>query len=247
MSHKYSFTISRKHLIAIGSALSLLVTGTAFGLSVANTPDTGYLLCSNIKTHAVIYPSKLSCPSGYSNLQLGAQGAPGQDGATGLQGPMGSTGPQGSAGTNTYWQGSIATRDLVGTAGATTFATLKKTIIASIDSSNLSGGSNYLIAADLSGLWATQTTTGTFIECYFQDAKAYPSGGSYYGSSSTTYSSWNNINLRVTAYDNDFSLASSTLYLVCATNGVVSGLSGDISAINAVNLKSLNLGAPPSS
>ena len=94
MSHKYSFTVSRNQFIAICSVLILFVTGTAFGLSVGNSPNTGYLLCSNTKTHTVIYPAKLSCPSGYINLQLGAQGQHGQDG---LNGQPGAPGPQGAS------------------------------------------------------------------------------------------------------------------------------------------------------
>lgn len=68
---------------------SLLFGSTAFALSVDNTPSGGYLLCANTKTKAVIFPGSLRCPSGYKQLELGAQGPvgdPGQDGAGGAPG-----------------------------------------------------------------------------------------------------------------------------------------------------------------
>ena len=37
-----------------------------------NTPEKGYLLCANIKTKAVTFPGKLTCPTGTRALDLGA-------------------------------------------------------------------------------------------------------------------------------------------------------------------------------
>ena len=184
------------------------------------------------------------CPSGYSSIELGAQGEPGQDGSQGLQGPMG---PQGPSGVSTDWFGSIPSRDIVGTAGSTTFAALKKTIIASINQSNLSGGGEYVLTADLAGTWASQTSNGAYIECYFQNASDYPNGSYNLGSASTTNNSWTGIRLHISSYPSDSSLSKSNLYLVCATDGVVSGLVGYLNATAATNLVNMNIGVPPAS
>jgi hypothetical protein len=85
----YTFKVSRNQLIGLVSSLLLLMSGVAYGISVDNTPANGYLLCANNKSHAVIYPGKLSCPVGYTQLELGAQGPAGQDGAQGPAGPAG--------------------------------------------------------------------------------------------------------------------------------------------------------------
>ena len=247
MSPKYEFSISRNKLIFLGVCFTFLVGSSAYGLSVGNSPASGYLLCANQKTHALIYPMKLVCPSGYSILELGAQGAPGQDGSQGLQGPVGNQGPQGPSGVSTDWFGSIPSRDIVGTAGATTFAALKKTIIASISPSNLSGGGEYVVTADLAGSWASQTSNGAYIQCYFQNASDYPNGSYNLGSASATNNSWTGINLHISGYPSDSSLSKSNLYLVCATDGVVSGLVGYLNATGTTNLVNLNIGVPPAS
>lgn len=247
MNRKYEFSISRNKMIFLVAAFTLLVGSSAYGLSVGNTPASGYLLCANQKTHALIYPAKVVCPSGYSSIELGAQGDPGdpgQDGSQGLQGPMG---PQGPSGVSTEWFGSIPSRDIVGTPGSTTFAALKKTIIASISPSNLSGGGEYLLTADLAGSWASQTSNGAYIECYFQNASDYPNGSYDLGSASATNNSWTAIRLHISSYPSDSSLSKSNLYLVCATDGVVSGLVGYLNATAATNPVNMNIGVPPAS
>ena len=250
MNRKYEFSISRNKLISLIAVFSVLIGGSAYGLSVGNSPSTGYLLCSNQKTHALIYPGKFTCPTGYSVLELGAQGANGQDGPQGPQGPsgiQGAQGPQGSSGVNTDWFGAVSSRDLVGTAGATTFTALKKTVMASISPANLSGGGHYVLTADLRGVWANQNSSGAYLNCYFQSASDYPDGPSYLGAATANYSNWTGINLHVSVYPSDSSLAQSNLYLVCATDGVVSGLSGFLNATGATNLGSMNIGIPPAS
>lgn len=247
MNRKYKFSISRNKMIVLVAALTLLVGSSAYGLSVGNTPASGYLLCANQRTHALIYPAKVVCPSGYSSIELGAQGAqgdPGQDGSQGLQGPMG---PQGPSGVSTNWFGSIPSRDIVGTAGATTFTALKKTIIASISPSNLSGGSQYVVTADLAGSWASQTSNGAYIQCYFQNASDYPNGSYNLGAASATNNTWTGIHLHISGYPSDSSLSKSNLYLVCATDGVVSGLVGFLNATASTNQVNMNIGVPPAS
>ena len=52
----------------------VLAGGTAYSANLFNTPDTGYLLCVNKKTKVVTYPAAQKCPTGTSQLILGAQG-----------------------------------------------------------------------------------------------------------------------------------------------------------------------------
>ena len=64
-----------------------------------NTPDNGYLLCANLKTKAVTFPNKLSCPSGTKALDMGAvTGIEGPQGPEGNEGPRGQSGPAGPQG-----------------------------------------------------------------------------------------------------------------------------------------------------
>jgi hypothetical protein len=78
---------------------AMLFSGSAIALNnyvSDNTPENGYLLCANLKTKAVTFPNKLSCPSGTKALDLGA--VTGVEGPAGQQGPQGLSGPQGPAG-----------------------------------------------------------------------------------------------------------------------------------------------------
>ena len=233
MGSVYRISLSRKKLIALTASLTFLITGTAFGLSVGNNPDTGYLLCSNVKTHAVIYPAKPSCPSGYLNLALGARGSDGQDGAQGLPGE------------STQWFWNIQPKDIVGSS-STTFAGLKKVILADIPPTKLSAKGWFQLRANLSGLWSTSTPSNSYIQCYFQSASNYLSGANY-GTADTNYTNWTGIYLTVWGDTNDYSLSQSDYYLVCATNGIITGLGGQIHVTSEANFTGLNLGTPPSS
>lgn len=246
MNRRYSFTLSRNHLILLGTASILLITGTAFGLSVGNTPDTGYLLCTNSKTHAVIYPGKLTCPAGFTNLQLGASGPSGQDGEPGLQGPMGLTGPQGASGNSSEWTYQIVSRDVVGPNSVTTWAGLKRFIVADIAKSNLNGGGNYDIRASLTGQWSTSSPINSYLDCYFQQASQYPSGSQYYGEATASYTSWNGISLNVWGETSDYALGLGDVYLVCNMDGAISGLNGLLTVTSSQIDSGLGLGQPPS-
>jgi len=243
MSRSYAITLSRKKLVAVGTAAMLLVTGSAYGISVDNTPANGYLLCSNIKTHAVIFPNKLSCPSGYSSLQLGAQGPAGQDGADGQDGAQGPAGP---AGSSSEWIYNIAPRDVVGPTSVTTWSGLKRFIFADISKSNLSGGGSYNIRASISGQWATSSPTNSYLDCYFQQAKNYPSGSQYFGEADTSYTTWTGIALNVFGETSDYALGQGDVYLVCNMDGSISGLNGYLSVTSVQSQTGLNLNPPPS-
>jgi hypothetical protein len=210
-------------------------------------------MCVNSRTGAVVYTGKLICSSGSRALQIGAQGpagSAGSDGAPGPQGPQGPQSPQGLpgiAGSSTEFFAFINPIDIAGTVGVTSFSALTKKIVAVISPNNLSGLGTYQVRADLRGIWTPQTSTGSFLECYFQNASDYPTGGVSFGEDSTTNDSWNSINLHVFTEPSDFSLSKSSLYLVCATNGTISGLKGVIVSTAATNLINLQLGTPPTS
>jgi hypothetical protein len=246
MKNVFSSSFSKWFSGFIAGAVLFSGSALAYNSYVSdNTPEGGYLLCANSKTKAVTFPNKLVCPTGTVPLDLGA--ASGTEGPQGPQGPQGPAGPAGSANSSssgTIWSGSIISKDIAGTAGATTFANLKKTIMATISSSALYGGGNYELTASLSGIWATQSPTNAYIQCYFQDASEYPNGSMAYGGASATYNSWTGINLAVHGHPSDYSLAKSAVNLVCATNGVISGLSGYLSAISLSNLKIISSTTP---
>jgi hypothetical protein len=211
-----------------------------------NTPEGGYLLCANTKTKAVTFPNKLSCPSGTTPLDMGAISL--VEGGEGPQGPQGPQGPAGGSSTSTLWGYRIQTKDVVAPTGnATKFADLKKVILASISSANLQGGGNYIIRAAVTGLWGSGAKSNSFIKCYFQSATEYPSGTNLIGADSTEYSNWSGIDLTVFGEPSDYSLSQGNLYLVCATDGNISGLGGFISATSAQKSQGMGLSAPPNS
>ena len=246
MNHKFAITVSRNQLIAIGSALTIFVSGTAFAVSVSNSPETGYLLCSNNKSHAVIYPAKLSCPTGYTTLQLGVQGATGQDGSQGLQGPMGLQGPQGAPGTSGGWSYHIAARDVVGPASATAWSGLKRFVVADISKNNLNGGSNYHIRASLSGQWSPSSQIKSYLDCYLQQASDYPGGSTLYGAADTYFTNWTGIALNVFGEASDYMLGQADVYLVCVMSGSISGLEGYLDITSTQTNNGLGLSSPPS-
>ena len=237
MSRVYTYSISRNKIIFVCTSLFLLVTGSAFGLSVGNSPDTGYLLCSNIKTHAVIYPAKLSCPSGYSNLQLGAQGPAGQSGSEGIQGSMGPVGPQGPSGSSisqdllTSYFIPITSQDIVAD-GVTSGSNLKNVILAKILPTTLPFAA-YNFVAHVRGLWADSALTQSekpFVECYFQYSKSYPTGSERYGGAKADLVNWSGIFLNIYGDAWFTTSADDPIYLVCRTSGSIKGLAGSITA-----------------
>jgi len=90
----------RKRIYIYVTSLLIVVSTTAFGAVLLNTPKAGYLLCINKNTKVVTFPSTQSCPEGYKGLILGAQGPQGLQGTAGTNGVDGATGPQGPVGLN---------------------------------------------------------------------------------------------------------------------------------------------------
>ena len=214
-----------------------------------NTPEGGYLLCANTKTKVVTFPNKLSCPAGTTPLDMGAISlVEGGEGPQGPQGPQGPAGPAGASSTSTLWGYRIQTKDVVAPTGSVTkFSELKKVILASISGANLQGGGNYIIRANITGLWGSGAKSNAFIKCYFQSATEYPAGSNFTGADSTEYSNWSGIDLTVFGEPSDYSLSQSNLYLVCATDGNISGLGGYISATSAQKSQGMGLSATPNS
>ena len=228
---------------------ALLFSGSAVAYNSFisdNTPEGGYLLCANTKTKAVSFPNKLTCPKGSIALDLGA--VKGDEGPEGPQGRQGPAGPAGASSTGTLWGYRIQTKDVVAPTGsATKFTDLKKVILASISSANLQGGGNYIIRANITGLWGSGAKSNSFIKCYFQSATDYPEGSQFFGADSGEYSNWSGIDLTVFGEPSDYSLKQGNLYLVCATDGNISGLGGYISATSVEKSQGMGLSAPPNS
>lgn len=232
--------ISRLKYILTISVILIFSGSVAYSFSVNNTPEGGYLLCVNPKTKVVTFPNKLSCPTGLKTLELGARDT------ANLGGLGGSEGPNRSSAAETLWGYRIQPKDVVAPTGSVTkFSELKKVILASISNTNLQGGGNYIIRASISGSWGNSAKSSAYIKCYFQSARDYPDGSIFTGADSGEYSTWSGINLTVFAEPSDSSLRAGNVYLVCATDGDISGLGGYISATSAEKNQYMDLSVPP--
>jgi hypothetical protein len=236
----------------------VLFSGSAIALNnyvSDNTPENGYLLCANLKTKAVTFPNKLSCPAGTKALDMGAvTGVEGPEGPMGVQGFTGPQGPQGPAASNAItklYSVKVPPRDIVFDGNATTLLNGKRIVLATIDGATLPYGI-YTLRADLSGVWSsTANSKNPLISCYFQDktdyegAKAGTSWGSRrYGEDRSEYGTWTGIKLTVDG-DTIFGPASNPIYLVCVTTGSISGLDGSIWAQRVDQYGTLTLGTSP--
>jgi len=237
---KFHFSGASKFLagLVVGA---ILFSGSAIALNSYvsdNTPENGYLLCANLKTKAVTFPNKLSCPSGTKALDLGAvtgvegpEGPQGPQGYTGPQGPAGATGPAGnSAGVKTYTR--VTTDiDIVADGSYSTFASLKKVIIAKISPQDMPLGF-YNFSAYVEGLWADNVPDGATFNCYFQNKKDFDAGSTnrLRGATSTENGSWTGIYLNPRANIFFYGLSDDPVYLVCAAGGTVKSLDAYIIA-----------------
>jgi hypothetical protein len=220
-----------------------------------NTPENGYLLCANLKTKAVTFPNKLSCPSGTKALDMGAvTGVEGPEGPMGPQGFTGPQGPQGPASANSItklYSVKVPPRDIVFDGNVTSLLSGKRIVLATIDGTTLPYGI-YTLRADLSGVWSsTANSKNPLVSCYFQDKVDYEGGKAgtswgarRYGEDRSEYGSWTGIKLTVDG-DTIFGPSSSPLYLVCVTTGSISGLDGSIWAERLDQYGNLTLGTSP--
>lgn len=226
---------------------AVLFSGSAIALNnyvSDNTPENGYLLCANNKTKAVTFPNKLSCPSGTTALDLGAvtgvEGPEGPEGPAGIDGRNGLTGATGPSGTAKTYTRLTTPRDIVADGNYTTFASLKKTIIAKISPADAPIGF-YGLSAYVEGLWADGVRDGAYFTCYFQDKKDFDSGSNsrLRGSASQENGNWTGIllNPRATVYF--LSLTDDPVYLVCAAGGTVKDIDAYLIAtsIDSAQLK----------
>jgi hypothetical protein len=202
-------------------------------------------------------------PQGNQGIQgipgiQGPKGATGDTGPTGFTGPTGprgftgATGAQGEAGkagkaadTSQYFW-ALTPVDVIGNQSATTFAGLKKKVLAKITSANLNGKGSYDIHAYIGGIWDSSAKTNSYLNCYFEYSTDYPNTAGQYGAASADYNNWTGIQLAVFGSTSDYSLANKDLYLVCATNGNIKSLSGYMTASSYTSTSGLGLSTPPS-
>jgi hypothetical protein len=250
------WNMKRIQISGMGKFISGVVVGAVVfsGSAIAvnsyvsdNTPENGYLLCANIKTKAVTFPNKLSCPSGTKALDMGAvtgvegpQGPEGPQGYTGAQGPMGYTGAQGPAGVSTgsinYYK-TLSQQDVVVDGAVTEFSKAKVFIAGIIKPSDLPRG-YYKLNAHLSGLWSDTVfnlSSKPFVKCNFQEKKDYDagSGGGQYGAGKSDYVNWTGINLSVQGYAWFLSPTDDPIYLVCRTTAIIKQFGGIVDAFSA--------------
>jgi hypothetical protein len=209
-----------------------------------NTPENGYLLCANLKTKAVTFPNKLTCPSGTKALDMGAvtgvegpEGPAGADGVDGRQGAMGPAGPAGSSSGSVNYYKKLTDQDVVVDGVITDSSKAKVFIAGVIQPSDLPTG-YYRLDAHLSGLWSDTVfnlSSKPFVRCNFQDKKDYDSGSglSQYGAAKADYVSWTGINLSVQGYAWFLNPTDSPVYLVCRTTAIIKGFGGMIEALSA--------------
>ena len=192
-----------------------------------NTPENGYLLCANLKTKAVTFPNKLSCPSGTKALDLGAvtgvEGPAGPEGAEGPQGPQGPMGASSSGGA--LFQKTTPAMDIVADGTYSKFSDLRKVILGKISPQDLPFG-YYSLSAYVEGNWADGARDGAILQCYFQSKKDFDSGSSSRnrGADSTENGSWTGIYLNPRGYLFFTQSTDDPIYLVCAAGGTVKNL-----------------------
>jgi len=246
MSNKLTIEISKKKMVIFMSVPFLFVGGTAFGLSATNTPNGGYLVCVSKSSKVLTYPGALKCPSGSSQLVLGAQGAPGQNGVDGAPGVQG---PAGVANESTDYVYRLASKDIVFDGTANTLAEGKRTVMATIRAVNLPDKGYYELYAHLAGIWSSSAPANALLYCYFQSESDYLAnitstssiGPTRYGAASTEHQRWSGINIDVRGDASDYSLSQSPIDLICATTGSVSGLSGVLDAFRFDGSQGMNL------
>ena len=203
-----------------------------------NTPLNGYLLCANLKTKAVTFPNKLSCPPGNKALDLGAMTfSEGPQGPQGLQGPAGPAGPAGASGTSSagknYWATTKTPIDIVADGTITSSSNMVKKIIYTLNASDVPAG-NYKLWAHVGALWSDAAKVGSYAECYFQtDANYVAKGGREWGAAMLEKGSWNSFDLNV--YGNWITPAEPTMHLICSTSGTIKGVDAIVEATSIIN------------
>lgn len=207
-----------------------------------NSPANGYLLCANLKTKAVTFPGKLSCPSGTKALDLGAvTGVEGPEGPEGPEGQQGREGPRGSAGTSAatsagkmYW-GTLKTPiDIVADGSITSSANMVKKIIYTLDSSAVPSG-DYKLLANVSALWSDAAREGSYAECYFQTDSDYVAQKNTrkWGAAMIERGGWNSFKLNI--HGDWYSSVEPKIHLICSTSGTIKGIMTVVEASSFVN------------
>jgi hypothetical protein len=234
---------------------AIVFSGSAIALNnyvSDNTPENGYLLCANLKTKAVTFPNKLSCPSGTKALDMGAvtgvEGPEGQQGPQGFTGPQGPAGPRGLDGTsNSRIQYKLLDeKDIVVDESISTLSKGKKVILGTFSAKDFGVGA-YQLEAYLEGNWSDSALNKQpIVKCYFQRKKDYDAAGatslgsSIYGADETQYNTWNSVILTVNGDDWWSSLTDDPTYLVCVATGSIKGLDGLVKAFPYSQIRASN-------
>ena len=203
-----------------------------------NTPLNGYLLCANLKTKAVTFPNKLSCPPGNKALDLGAMTfSEGPQGPQGPQGPAGPAGPPGTSATTStgkqYFGYVKSPIDIVADGSIISSSSMVKKIIYTLNSSDVPAG-NYALFAHVSALWSDAAKVGSYAECYFQDDSSYvaKSNSRHWGAAMLEKGSWNSFDLNV--HGDWASSVDAKVHLICSTSGTIKGITASVSATSIV-------------
>jgi hypothetical protein len=241
--------MNRFHFSGTGKFLAGVIVGAVVfsGSAIAlnnyvsdNTPENGYLLCANLKTKAVTFPNKLTCPSGTKALDMGAvtgvEGPEGPQGPQGYTGPQGPQGPAGSSAASTvgkvYWGVSPSSVDIVADGTINAASSMVRKIMYTLKAGDVSSG-YYQLSGVISGLWGDSASRGSLLTCYFQGEEDYKKDGSTrWGQVATERKSWNNVDLVVSG--DWLSSADSQMHLVCKTSGTLKGLSVQVEATSAL-------------
>lgn len=220
---------------------AVLFSGSAIAVNhyvSDNSPANGYLLCANLKTKAVTFPNKLSCPSGTKALDLGAvTGVEGPEGPEGPQGPQGLQGPAGTSGTSStgkvYWGRIAPSIDIVADGNITSSKDFVRKIMYTVNATAVPSG-YYSLRASLTGLWSDAAGEGSYAECFFQSNSDFVAkSSSQWGTAMIEKGEWNSFFLNVIG--DWFTTTDAQMHLVCSTSGTLKGVTGAIEATSIVN------------
>ncbi len=220
---------------------AILFSGSAVAYNAYvsdNTPENGYLLCANLKTKAVTFPNKLSCPSGTKALDLGAvTGVEGPEGPQGPQGPEGLRGPAGTSGTSStgknYWGRIEPSIDIVADGNISSSKDFVRKIMYTVNSTAVPSG-YYSLRASLVGLWSDAADAGSYAECFFQSDSDFAAKSSrQWGTAMIEKGEWNSFYLNVIG--DWYTTIDAKMHLVCSTSGTLKGVTGAIEATSIVN------------
>jgi len=223
--------LGKQGQLILGLVAGMALSGVAaYGVGVANTPESGYLLCANTTSKVVTFNGTLKCPTGSTSLELGARGSVG---ATGARGSNGAQGVDADASQNVFYK-VVPSQDIPLTAVAnasSVTADFKGVVMAIIFPNDMPLGF-YELDAHISGLWKNATIANApTVSCYFQFRKDYDRDRSVvFGVAKQDFVRWTGINMSPLGQVDFKTLLDDPMYLVCKSSGAITGMSGIIHA-----------------